>query len=51
MSQNQRLLWAFGIVLFDIVVFAVPVTAFFAAYVILARPAWFKDWIAKVYSA
>ena len=51
MKQNERLLWAGGIVLLDILVFAVPVAAFFAAFVLLARPAWFRDWMNKVYES
>ncbi len=50
MKQNERLLWAICIVLADLLVFALPLAAIIAAYVILARPTWFKDWVEKVYA-
>ena len=49
MKQEERLLWAIGIVVLDLLVFALPLTALFIAYVILKRPPWFKDWVEKFY--
>lgn len=49
MTFGERLLWAAGIVLVDLVIFALPLTAVFAAYVLLARPPWFRDWILHAY--
>lgn len=49
MNANQRLLLAIGIVLIDIFTIGIPLTAFFAAYVILQRPLWFRQWIDKLY--
>ena len=50
MNLTQRILWAFAIVLFDMVIFVIPVFAFFAAYVIVRRPPWFREWVLKLYS-
>ena len=49
MTSSERLIWAVAIVLVDMLVFALPIAAFFAAYILLARPPWFKDWMTKVY--
>lgn len=49
MSQMDRIMMVVVILLADMLVFMLPLSAFFAAYVLLARPAWFKDWILKVY--
>jgi hypothetical protein len=49
MTMNQRLLLAVAIILVDIVAFALPLTGFFAAYVLLARPPWFRDWVDELY--
>jgi hypothetical protein len=35
----------------DIVAFAVPLTAVAAAYVIVARPPGFLDWVRRLYGA
>ncbi len=38
------------LVLIDLVAVVVPLTAIAAAYVIVVRPVWFRDWTAKLYS-
>lgn len=43
MNSSGRVVLAVAIVLVDLVLFAVPLTAFFAAYVIVARPPWFRE--------
>ncbi len=50
MSFGERLLWASIIVLVDLVIFVLPLTALFAAYILFARPAWFREWILYLYS-
>lgn len=50
MSVNERLLWAVGVFSVDLLIFFVPVTALAAVYVILARPPWFKEWMARLYA-
>lgn len=49
MSFSQRLSLAGIILLFDFVVFFLPLAAIIVAYVLLARPAWFPGWIENVY--
>jgi hypothetical protein len=50
MTTNERVLLAVAIVLVDIVLFALPLTGFFAAYVLLFRPPWFLAWLKQLYS-
>lgn len=50
MKLGERLLLAVVIVLVDLVVFAVPLTAFYVAYLLVARPPWFKEWVTVLYS-
>ena len=49
MSTSERVLLAVAIVLVDVVVFVVPVTGLFAAWVLLARPPWFRQWVGRLY--
>lgn len=50
MTFGERLLWASAIVLVDMVIFVLPLAAFFVAYLILARPSWFRDWVLELYT-
>ncbi len=50
MTTQERVLLAIAVVIVDIVLFALPITGFFAAYVLLARPPWFLDWVKRLYS-
>ena len=34
----------------DLVIFAIPLTGLFAAYLLLLRPAWFRSWVEDLYS-
>jgi uncharacterized membrane protein len=45
MSRQKRILLALGIILVDLVVFFVPLTAFFLAYVIVYNPPWARDFL------
>jgi len=49
MRTSDRLTWALLIVLVDTVAFALPLTALVLAYVVLARPPWFRDWVGRLY--
>jgi hypothetical protein len=51
MSATERILLAVIIVAVDLLAFAVPLTAFAAAYVIVARPPWFRDWVRRLYDS
>ena len=46
----ERLILACAVVLIDAIVFVVPVTGLFVAYVIVARPPWFRDWVEALYA-
>jgi hypothetical protein len=49
MSAPGRLALAAAIVVVDLALFAVPLVALVAAYVIVARPPWFRDWVRRLY--
>lgn len=49
MKQNDRIVWAIVVLAADMLIFLVPVTAVFAAYILIARPPWFRSWIERVY--
>ncbi len=49
MTYAQRILLAILILLVDFVIFFLPVLALFAAYVLIARPPWFKTWVDRLY--
>lgn len=50
MQLSERLVLALGIVLVDTVAFALPLTGLVAAWVILARPPWFREWVERLYA-
>jgi hypothetical protein len=37
------------IVVLDVAVFVIPVTGLLAAWVLLARPPWFRQWVDRLY--
>jgi len=49
MRLADRIVWALLIVVVDTATFAVPLSAFLLAYVLLARPPWFRNWVEQVY--
>jgi hypothetical protein len=49
MHLAERLIWAVLIVVVDAAAFAVPLAALLIAYVLLARPAWFREWVGRLY--
>jgi hypothetical protein len=51
MSLGERVTLAVAIVVLDVAVFVVPVTGLLAAWVLLARPPWFKEWVERLYGA
>lgn len=51
MKTSERVLLAVTVVLVDVAIFFVPVAAVVAAYVILARPPWFRRWVDELYRA
>lgn len=51
MQASDRWLMAIAVVLIDVFVFVVPLTGLFAAYVLIARPPWFKRWLEELYGS
>ena len=51
MTDTERIAIAVGVVAVDLLLFALPLTGLVAAYVVLARPAWFKDWVGQLYES
>ncbi|MCG6897497.1 MAG: hypothetical protein LJE60_10380 [Thiocapsa sp.] len=49
MRLVDRLLWALLIVIADTAAFAVPLAALLLAYVLLARPSWFRERVEQLY--
>lgn len=49
MRLAERLVWALLIVIVDAAAFALPLAALVLAYVLLARPRWFRDWVEQIY--
>ena len=49
MRLADRLVWALVIVIVDSAAFAIPLAALVLAYVLIARPRWFREWVEKLY--
>lgn len=49
MNQGERIFLATVIVLVDMLIFALPLTALFVCYVLMARPVWFRKWVEDLY--
>lgn len=49
MDQGQKILFTALILLVDMLLFMLPITAFVVIYVIWARPVWFRDWVENLY--
>ena len=49
MRLADRLVWALVIVIVDTAAFAIPLAALVLAYVLIARPRWFREWVEQVY--
>ena len=45
MKMTHRVLLALGVIAVDLVVFFLPLTALFLAYVFIYNPPWFRDLI------
>jgi len=45
MSFTQRVLLSIGIILIDLIVFFLPLTALFLVYIILTNPVWFRKFL------
>ena len=49
MNQGEKILISAAILLVDLLLFMLPITAFVLIYIIWFRPPWFKDWVAGLY--
>ena len=49
MTDAERITLAIAIVLVDLLLFALPLTGLAAAYVLIARPRWFREWVERLY--
>ncbi len=49
MSEHKVWLIAAGVIAVDLALFMVPVVPFIAAYILIARPPWFRRFIDDVY--
>lgn len=49
MSEANVWLIAVAIIVVDLVVFMIPIVPIVAAYILIARPPWFKTFIDDVY--
>ena len=45
MKMANRILLALGVIALDLVVFFIPLTAFFLAYVLIYNPPWFREFL------
>jgi len=48
MRMAYRILICSGILLIDLAVFFLPLTALFLTYIILANPPWFREFLQKL---
>ena len=51
MRRSDRWLLAIALVLIDLFIFVVPLTALLAAYVLIVRPTWFRSLVNELYSS
>ncbi len=49
MRTADRWILAIALVLVDLVIFALPLTGLAAAWILLARPPWFRQWVDRLY--
>jgi hypothetical protein len=45
MGKTKRLLLSLGILLVDLVIFYLPLTALFLIYILMFNPPWFRDFL------
>jgi len=49
MSTSERWLWAVAVMAIDFFVFFLPLTGMAVAYILIARPPWFRAWVDEFY--
>lgn len=50
MNKMKNIFTAIAILVLDTITFFAPMTAIFAAYVLIFKPEWFKNYIDSLYS-
>jgi hypothetical protein len=45
MKMTKRILLATGILLIDLIMFYLPLTALFLGYILIFNPPWFRDFL------
>jgi len=50
MKSSDRWFLSVAVILVDLAIFFLPLAGLFAAYVVLARPPWFKSWVERLYA-
>jgi len=48
MSITYRVLICIGILLIDLIVFYIPLTALFLIYILLVNPRWFREFLQQI---
>jgi hypothetical protein len=48
MNVTHRILICIGILLLDLVVFFLPLSAFFLVYILMVNPPWFRQYLQKL---
>ena len=48
MHMITRILLALAVILVDLLVFFLPLSAFFVAYVLIFNPLWFRDFLSSL---
>ena len=51
MDKGTKILLTAVILLVDLLLFMLPITAFFAIYILWARPAWFLNAVKELYES
>jgi hypothetical protein len=46
--MTRRILLCIGILLVDLAVFALPLTALFLIYILIGNPPWFRDFLNRL---
>jgi hypothetical protein len=45
MNMTKRIILATGIILIDLIMFYLPLTALFLGYILIFNPPWFRDFL------
>jgi hypothetical protein len=48
MTMTKRILLCIGILIVDLAVFALPLTALFLIYILVVNPTWFRDFLNRL---